>query len=77
MMRRVVLTLASSLVFASLGFGQEEFHHNNITVGGGAAVPVGTATNYGGRWLAVSCKTGTEQESVVAAKELKPDRLQR
>jgi len=46
MIKRALLTLTCSLILATLGFGQEEFHRNNITVGGGAAVPVGTTTTY-------------------------------
>lgn len=46
MLKRVFLITASLLVFAGLGFGQDEFHRNNITIGGGAAVPVGNTTTY-------------------------------
>lgn len=38
---------AACLLTASIVFGQSsEIHHNNITIGGGAAEPLGTATNY-------------------------------
>jgi len=45
--RRSVFVVAALLLVSSLAFAQEsELHRNNISVGIGAATPVGNATNY-------------------------------
>ena len=45
MMRQGIIALCWISV-ASMAFGQEEFHHHNVTAGLGAAIPVGSSTNY-------------------------------
>ena len=45
-MRKIILTVVGSL-FSTLAFAQSpEFHRNNVTVGIGAAVPVGSDSSY-------------------------------
>ena len=44
---RIVLLGVGSLLASSLAFAQDnDFHRNDITVGVGAATPVGNSTNY-------------------------------
>ena len=46
-MARTVVVVAALLLASSLAFAQDgELHRNNISVGFGAATPVGNATNY-------------------------------
>ncbi len=46
-MTRTILVVAGSLLASSLASAQDvDFHRSNITVGLGAATPVGNATNY-------------------------------
>ena len=46
-MTRTILLVVGSLLASSLAFAQDrDLHRNNITVGVGAATPVGNATNY-------------------------------
>jgi len=49
MTTKALFAFAALTAVAGLCFGQdqdEEIHHNNITVGGGAAIPAGNSTNY-------------------------------
>ncbi len=46
-MKRLLLTAIGCLLLPAAATAQEtDFHHNNITVGFGAAMPVGSTTNY-------------------------------
>ena len=46
-MTRTILVVAGSLLVTSMAFAQDnDLHRNNITLGAGAATPVGNATNY-------------------------------
>lgn len=57
---RTIFTASLGLLISFAAFGQssEEVHHHNITVGGGAAVPVGNTTNYLGTAPAFSAAYG-------------------
>ena len=45
MMRKVFIVLGW-ISLASMAFGQDEFQHHNVMFGVGAAVPMGSSTNY-------------------------------
>jgi hypothetical protein len=45
-MKRLTLLALSCVAFPILAFSQEEFHHHNISVGLGPAIPLGSSTTY-------------------------------
>lgn len=47
MSKNLILIACSFTLLCRTGFAQSEyFHHNTVTVGGGAAVPLGSSTDY-------------------------------
>lgn len=46
MMAKIVFVAGFVLAVSTASYAQETFHRNNITVGGGPAIPVGNATSY-------------------------------
>ncbi|MBZ5633329.1 MAG: hypothetical protein LAO55_09390 [Acidobacteriia bacterium] len=45
-MQRQIIVVLGWIAISSIAFGQEDFHHHNVTAGLGAAIPVDSSTNY-------------------------------